>query len=110
MTVSGILTCEEIIHALEDFFKHGCTPDLLWDFTDAHPSGITQSEMEQIIIVAKSYAHLRKNGRTALVVNRDLSFGLSRMYETLSEVKEHPIHHRVFRDMDKALAWLTSDE
>jgi len=108
--VRGMLTCEDIIHSLEEFFKHGVTPHLLWDFTSADLSGITQKDMEEIITVAKSYAHLRKNGKTALLVPKDLSFGLSRMYETLSEIREHPILHRLFRDMGKAMAWLESGE
>jgi hypothetical protein len=106
LTVIGIPTIEELIHAFENFMKHDVTPYLLWDFTDADLSQITQKGMEEIIAVAKSKAHLRKNGRTALVVSQDLSFGLSRMYETLSKIREHPISHFVFRDMDKALTWL----
>jgi hypothetical protein len=104
-TVSGVLKCEEAIHALEDFFKD-VTPYLLWDFTDADLSGINRKDLEQIIMVAKSNAHLRKNGRTAFVVGHDLSFGMTRMYEILSEIREHPIHHHVFRDLDKAITWL----
>jgi len=110
LTVSGILTIEEVIHAFENFIKHDVTPYLLWDFTDADLSQITQKGMEQIIAYAKSKAHLRKNGRTALVVRQDLSFGVSRMYEILSEISEHPIAHYVFRDMDKALTWLKTGE
>lgn len=109
LTVSGVFTYEDTINALDDFFNNGVTPYLLWDFTNADVSGITQEDMELIIEYAKSNAPLRKNGRTAIVVNHDLAFGLSRMYDTLSEIREHPITHCVFRDMDKAKNWLNSD-
>ncbi|MBN2426857.1 MAG: hypothetical protein JXK94_00815 [Deltaproteobacteria bacterium] len=109
-TVSGVLSCEETIHALEDFYKHGGSPNLLWDFTDADLFGITQKEMEQIITFAKSNAALGENGKTAFVVSQDLSFGLSRMYETQTEIWGHPIPQRDFRDMDKAISWLETGE
>ncbi len=95
---------------MEDFYKHGGTPNLLWDFTDADLFGITQKEMEQIITFAKSNAALDENGKTAFVVSQDLSFGLSRMYETQTEIWGHPIPQRDFRDMDKAISWLETGE
>lgn len=109
-TVNGPLSCDEVIHALDDFYKHEVTPYLLWDFTDADLSGINQNDMEQIISTAKSNTYLRKDGKTAFVVSQDLSFGMSRMYEILSELSEHPISPSVFRDMNKAIAWLKSSE
>lgn len=106
LTVSGIFTTEEAIHAFEKFIEHDVTLNLLWDFSDADLSQITQKGMEQIIAFTKSKVHLRKNGRTAFVGSQDLPFGVSRMYQTLSEINEHPISQYVFRDMDKALTWL----
>jgi hypothetical protein len=106
LTVSGILTADEVIRALERFFESDVTRDLVWDFSGADLSAITRVGMERIIAVARAGARLRPDGRTALVVGEDLSFGLSRMYESLSEVRDHPIHHRVFRDKGEALAWL----
>ncbi|MDY6972935.1 MAG: hypothetical protein SV775_11455 [Thermodesulfobacteriota bacterium] len=110
LTASGVVTCEDVIHALEDFFEHNVAQHLLWNIMDADISGVTQDDMEQIIAVSKEKAHLRKNGRTALVVRQDLSFGLSRMYEILSELRGHPIPYRVFRDMDIAITWLKTGE
>lgn len=106
LTVSGVLTREEIIHAYEDFVQHDVTPFLLWDFTDADLSNISKEDMEQIITVTKTYAHLRKNGKTALLVPTDLSFGISRMYEAFIEIREHPLTINAFRSREKALAWL----
>ena len=110
LTVTGALAREEIIQALEEFHDHDVTPDLLWDFSDAGLSAITQVRMEQIIAVSKANAHLRWNGRTALVVKRDLSFGLSPMYGTLADISGHPVAYRVFRDKDKAIDWLGTGE
>jgi hypothetical protein len=106
LTVSGALTADEVIRALVGFFEGDVTRDLVWDFTGADLSALNRVGMERIIAVAKDGARLRPDGRTALVVGQNLSFGLARMYELLSEVKGHPIHHRVFRDKGEALAWL----
>ena len=82
------------------------THHLLWNFSDADVSRITRQDMNQIIQFAKLDTHLRKAGRSAFLVNNDLSFGLFRMYEILSENNNHPIKHCVFRDMEKAIHWL----
>lgn len=110
LTVIGVVTCEDVIHALEDFYENDVTQNILWDYIDADVSKITEKCMMQIIEIAKSYAHLRKKGRTAIVGRTDLTFGLSRMYEILSEVNEHSIQHRAFRNIDEATAWLKTDE
>ena len=110
LAVKGVLTSQEIIGALAEFYEHDATPHLLWDFSEADLSGITSAHMEQIIAVSKSKAHIRPDGRTALVVQKDLSFGLSRMYETLADISQHPVAYRVFRDKDEAVAWLGKGE
>lgn len=110
LTVRGIPTSEDVIHAFEAFVENDVTLNLLWDFTDADLSLLNNNDIIQIIVIAKSSAHLRKKGRTAIVGRRDFTFGLSRMYETLSEIQKHPIQHHVFRNIDEAITWLKSDE
>ena len=106
LTVSGLITRDEIIQAFEDFINHEVTTNLLWDFIDADLSSITRVDLEQIVMFSKPYAHLRKNGKTAFLVPKDLPFGLSRMYQTFTEIKEHPILVSVFRSQEEALVWL----
>ena len=45
--------------------------------------------------------------RLALVVSKDLDFGMARMYQTLTESTMKNVG--VFRDIDKANAWLQSE-
>ena len=45
-------------------------------------------------------------GRVAVVVRRDVDFGLARMYEAY--VAESPAELRVFREYSEAVAWLVS--
>lgn len=109
-SVCGVLTAEEVIKVLDAFFSNKITKNILWDFTKADVSKVTQKDMEQIINLGKAKAHLRKNGKTALIVKNKLSYGMSRKYEILSEIEQHQIQHRVFTDLDEAIAWLESTE
>lgn len=43
-------------------------------------------------------------GKTAVVVSRDLHFGLARMYEVFSS--DLPVEFVVFRDLDAATVWV----
>jgi len=106
LSVAGELTREEIIFAFEDWAKHDVTLLLMWDLRDADLSSLNQEDLEQITAVTKTYANLRKNGKTALLVPTDLSFGISRMYEAIAEIGEHSISIRAFRSIENALAWL----
>lgn len=42
--------------------------------------------------------------RAALVVSRDLEFGIARLFQ--SHADEAPVKYQVFRDMDEARAWV----
>jgi hypothetical protein len=56
--------------------------------------------------VAKKYAHLRKGGRSALVLSKDVGYGIGRMYGALSEIENIPYEIRSFRDIKDAREWL----
>ncbi len=47
------------------------------------------------------------NGRGAVVAEKDIGFGMMRMYEVLSEFE--PGQFKVFRDMTEARRWLGLD-
>ena len=64
--------------------------------------------MHLIIDHAKGFAHLRNNGKTAIVISSSLGFGLGRMYDTLAQIADHPVKHSVFRSYDEAVAWIES--
>ncbi len=106
--VTGKITSNEIIEAIIDFYKSDFTLKLLWDLSKSDMSGITGDHLREILSVAKSYAHLREGGKTALFTTLPLGYGIARMYEILSDVNQHPIQNSVFRSLDKAMAWLES--
>ena len=106
ITVNGELTFDQIIDVLDQFYASEYTLYLLWDLTNADTSSLTTVQVDMIVDHAKEYAHLRKGGKAAFVLSRDVDFGLARMYEQLSEAKQHPILHGVFRSLDEAMNWL----
>jgi len=87
-------------------YRGKITKNTLWDFTKADMSKITTGEYRDIANVAAKFAHLREGGKAALVLPKDLSYGLGRMFETFSEIENIPYEIRSFRGIDEAREWL----
>jgi hypothetical protein len=81
----------------------------LWDLREADVSSFPSNQVQHVqSFVSKYWGEGGKN-RSALVVSADVAYGLSRMYEIISEGKtEGKI--MVFRDYDEALNWVQSKE
>lgn len=105
-TVSGEFLYDQIIDVVKQFYLSEFTLHIVFDLTNADMSAITADQMENIVSVAKRYAHLREGGKTAFVMSSELGYGLARMYEAYSQVRDHPIAHHVFRNMEEAMSWM----
>ena len=105
---SGKVTVDEIVDAIEDYYRGGITTNLIWDYTSADLTVITSDQLQHISSVAQSYAHLRKDGKTAIVMPDELGFGIGRMYEIFNEMNEVPIQYHIFKHIDEAMHWLKS--
>jgi len=106
-TATGELTAADFRAALEAVYespdfepgKHG-----LWDLRAAK-GAISSEEIDQLAsFVGSRWGHLGAR-KIALVVSRDLDFGLARMYEQLLEIQSS-IAVMVFRDIEEAKGWL----
>lgn len=79
----------------------------LTDLSEGDASQITTDGLKRLAITTEQI--FRNNGikfsKTAVYAPKDLSFGLSRMYEIM--IDESPENFHVFRDIDKAKSWLT---
>lgn len=106
----GRITSKDILQASDDFYAHTPTKQLLWDFSDADLSAVSSDDLKTIASYTKQYGHLRPNGKTALYVSGELSYGLSRQYTTLAELENHSIRFASFRAYDEAMEWLLNDE
>jgi len=80
----------------------------LWDLFKSDLSDITSDHLHRILSVAKDHAYLRKGGKTAFFISGSLGYGITRMYENIAGVHNHPVVFRVFRSKDEAMKWLES--
>jgi hypothetical protein len=103
---AGKVTGEQIIHAQEEFYSKAPMFFLLADFTQADLSVLTTDDLRTILSGAEKNGHVRKGGKTAVVVSGDLAFGMARMYEIMAEIQDLPFSVRSFRGQDEALTWL----
>ena len=104
--VVGPVSLQDACDELDRYYAGPFTKLILWDLTRA---GISSYKTEHIIALVrkvKQYHHLRKGGKTAMVISKDLNYGLTRMYQAHAEGEELDFEIRVFRDMEKAKEWL----
>ena len=104
-----VLQYDEVISAVKSFYEGQPTENVLWDLTDITRIQLTSEQVETIASFSLRSDGTRPKGKTAFVATEDVAFGLSRMFGTLSEVKEVPIQVSIFRSMEKAYQWLSEE-
>jgi hypothetical protein len=105
ITLRGKIKADEIIDTLGVLFKNpdyvsGCS---IWDFSRA----LGESSYNEIRKIAQFASHNRgerPRGRVAIIVKSILHFGLSRIYQSLTD--NSPFDLEIFRSFDKALTWI----
>lgn len=108
---TGTLTPDELEKALLDAYRR---PDYrpegnsLCDVREAGVGGFTGEEIRHVVATVLKHRGAPPGTRTAIVVGRDLSFGLARMFAHQLEAKSRS-DVMVFRDMDEAMAWLEAE-
>lgn len=104
--VSGQVTADEVTEAIATYFDGPTTPNVLWDLRKADLSGLSAEAVAKVARQVAGQGDARAAGRTALVADGDLAFGLSRMYESTLRGASTARPTAIFRDMNEALAWL----
>jgi len=106
-TAEGMIRADDVATAIETFYRNAVTLNVLWDISGADVSRIEASDIEKIVHLSVAHGETRVGGKTAVVATEDLTFGLSRVYETLKEAEQLPFQTSVFRSLDDAYAWLS---
>ena len=107
-TCSCTITKEDIQAAylgmLEDpAFLKGI--NILWDFRNADVVAPSEEEIFNFAAMVKESQPRRGSGyKVAMVADKDLYYGLSRMYQAYSGAL--PFELMVFRSLDDALGWV----
>jgi hypothetical protein len=100
----------DIISLLEDFYQSRVTTYLIWDLNEGGNPELSPDDIATIIGISVKYGSQRKKGKTAIVTDNDLYYGLSRMYESYSAIEpDMSLQVQVFRDFEQAIAWYGID-
>ena len=105
-TASGPLTVQDACDKLDRYYAGHATMLILWDITRADLSSWQADQIISLVKKAKGYSHLRAGGKTAIVISKDLNFGISRMFQSYAENDKIEFEIKVFRDIEKAKEWL----
>jgi len=106
--VKGKISFGEVFDALLAFYKHP-TKHMIWDIREADISDARNDDLRKLVKTTKEVAHGRPYGKTAILGQTDLQFGLARMYATYGELEDHPVQISVFRSLESAMQWITSE-
>jgi hypothetical protein len=108
-TASGELTFDELRATLQALYS---SPDfrpeqhVLWDLREAVLTRFSLAEVRDIADLVAEHRGTADPARAALVVSRDVDYGMARMFEqVLAGGSETNV--RVFRDLQEAMAWIT---
>jgi hypothetical protein len=101
----GDLTLEEIAELIEAN-DWGARPLLLWDLRNLKEAPARSQDLRSAAAMLGQARQLFEGGRAAIVVTRDLDFGMARMFQVFAEGTG--VEYQVFRELDPAIAWLGS--
>jgi hypothetical protein len=104
--VKGRVEANQIIAAIKAFYQGTPTRYVLWDSCQAQFSHLSNNDVERLVNTVNKYTNRSVVRKTALVFSQDVSFGLGRMFELLSEVKGIPPRFTSFKQLDDAKSWL----
>jgi hypothetical protein len=104
--VTEALTFDIALPVVKAFYDGDPTRHVLWDLTDIADTQFTSKEIDAIVRFEPRYEGKRELGKTAFVAQKDIIFGLSRMFEIQSGIQESPYPIKVFRSLYEAHQWL----
>ena len=104
-TAEGPVSFAEIKHHLSRETSEGALPYReLFDASTAS-TDLTQHEVRELAGQLSTLAKSATLGPTAIVTVNDMFFGMARMFQILSELRDGPLFG-VYRKRDEALEWL----
>lgn len=109
-SVTGVLTADEVIAVVKEYYPNGIVKDVIWDLTNGSLNAISRSGFESIAKVTRQILEngFRKGGKTVFVGTRAAEFGLMRMYSTIAEMTGIVIDYRVFKTIEEAQNYIVN--
>lgn len=109
--VKGALTIQDVLGALESTtslpgYESGM--GAIWDYSEGTIESLSSGDLKKLAAEIRKW--VAANGpidyRVAVFAPKDIDFGLSRVYEALSEIQGNKFEFSVFRDLGKAIQWV----
>jgi hypothetical protein len=106
-TARGLVKIDEVVQALEAVMAH---PDFrprlngIADFRAGDVEHIRSDDVRRLASLLARHRDAIGPSRTAVVVSRDVTFGMARMFQAFAEAT--PVETQVFRNMDEARQWV----
>jgi len=104
--VTGSVTTVELLKSFASILAHPDYRPGMKSLTDMREVAhfATSGDIRQIVHFMEGCQDQISGGRAALVVSTDVSFGMARMLQIMSQ--HLPIEICVFRDLEEACTWL----
>ncbi len=109
-TVIGEISFEEVMSTLKQYWEGQPTMFLLWDFRKGSMAQLSYVDLERIVDYVTFHSEKRAGGKSAVVVSRDLEYGLARVLDTLRDIRKVHSQLGVFRSVEEANQWLDEEE
>ena len=109
-TVIGPVTPAELAEAINEFYEGVTSKDVLWDLSRGDFSLISNTVIQDLVKIPKAQYLARKGGKSALVAEKDLAYGIARVYKARTAMDPLPFETKVFRTMEEAHQWLDFKE
>lgn len=104
--LSGEVYLEEFIQSLHAYIDDNPTTYEMYDVRELSGTRFSSGEVKKLTeFLQKQNAKRLPGSKTAIVVDRDIDFGLSRMISMMTD-QTVPYRIEVFRSMDAAEKWL----
>jgi len=110
-TVTGEITFQEIKSSYEAVLSH---PDfqedlcVIWDIRDADASKFDSQDVIRLARYFETQLKHRAKFKVAIIVSRDLEYGLSRMYQVAAA--DLPAKIGIFINLEDAKKWVTGSD
>ena len=107
-TVTGKMTFEEIKSSYEAVLTHPDFKDNLNSIWDLRDADVSKFDSQDVIKIARFFETQTKNRtkyKAAIIVSRDLEYGLSRKYQVAAA--DLPAKIGIFIDLEEAKKWVT---
>lgn len=108
--VIGPVTPQEIKEAINEFYEGITTKNVLWDLARGNFELISNVDIQEFVSIPKSQYMARKGGKSAIVADTDLAYGMARVYEARSQAASLPFETKIFRNIEDAFQWLDYTE